>query len=263
MKPKPQLVFRLTAITLAAAAVIGGAAELGLPGFSHLSIVASAATGEVPVFHPSPIPETLKERFAREGFKLDPLSGNYMGPRLSARTLREPMVPVEIDGRYVKDARGNTVFLRESIRDKLERADAAMYKHKKKHLVVVYGFRANLLQDELYQKIHGHGKVAPAGMSFHETGMALDLGNWRDAQPYMIDAGFVGGCFGLEEDMVHYSVNEITKASNFQEFKRCSFREIPQDVLKEANKLGIGAEKGAQKVGSVITEHFPFKKKQD
>ena len=60
---------------------------------------------------------------------------------------------------------------------------------------------------------------------------------------YMIGAGFVDGCFGLEEDMVHDSVNEITKASNFEECKRCSYKEIPQDVLKAASKTGIGVEK--------------------
>jgi hypothetical protein len=27
----------------------------------------------------------------------------------------------------------------------------------------------------------------------------------------MIDAGFVGGCYGIEEDLVHYSVSEITR----------------------------------------------------
>ena len=73
--------------------------------------------------------------------------------------------------------------------------------------------------------------------------MAVDLANWRDAQHYMIDAGFVGGCFGLEEDMVHYSVNEITKASNVEEFKRCTLKEIPEDVLKAAKKVGIESEK--------------------
>jgi len=50
--------------------------------------------------------------------------------------------------------------------------------------------------------------------------MAIDLQNWRDAQRFMIEAGFVGGCYGIEEDLVHYSIDEITKSSDLQAFKR-------------------------------------------
>jgi hypothetical protein len=198
------------------------------------------------VFHPGPIPPALEQDFLRKSFVKDPLSGNYMGPRLSAKTLREPLVPVPIDGKNAKDLRGHTVFLRLTIRDKLLAADTAMFKSKGKHLQVNYGFRSNALQYELYQQINGHGKVAQAGMSFHETGMAIDLENWRDAQRYMIEAGFVGGCYGIEEDLVHYSIDEITKSSNFEAFKRCTLKEIPKDILK-----GIG------KVGGAITSHLP------
>ncbi len=210
------------------------------------------------MFHPAAIPPALEQDFVHKSFKLDAASGNYLGPRLYSRTVHEPLVPVLIDGKYVRDVRGQTLFLRGTIRDKLLAADAAMFAHKRQHIKIVYGYRPNALQYELFQKLNGHGKVAPAGMSFHETGMALDLSNWREAQGYMIDAGFVGGCFGLEEDMVHYSVNEITKASNLEEFKRCTFKEIPEDVLKAAKKLGIGVEK----VGGFITDgHFPGIKK--
>jgi hypothetical protein len=198
------------------------------------------------VFHPGPIPPALEQDFLRKSFVRDPLSGNYMGPRLSSKTLHEPLVPVPIDGKNARDLRGNTVFLRQTIRDKLLAADAAMFKSKGQHLQVNYGFRSNALQYELYQQINGHGKVAQAGMSFHETGMAIDLQNWRDAQRYMIEAGFVGGCYGIEEDLVHYSIDEITKSSNFEAFKRCTLKEIPKDILK-----GIG------KVGGAITSHLP------
>jgi Putative peptidoglycan binding domain len=207
--------------------------------------------GEAPLFHPNAISAALEQDFVRQNFKRDVQSGNYMGPKLYAKTLPEPLVPVLINGRYVKDLRGQTVFLRLSIRNKLLMADTSMYEKKKKHLEVDFGFRSNVLQAELYEKIHGHGKVAPPGMSFHETGMAVDLGNWREAQGFMIEAGFVGGCYGLEEDLVHYSVGEITKASNFEAWKRCTLKEIPKDILK-----------GVEKVGGFITDgHFPGSKK--
>jgi hypothetical protein len=90
----------------------------------------------------------------------------------------------------------------------------------------------------LFQKLSGKGKVAPPGASFHETGMALDLSNWQDAQRFMIEAGFVGGCYGIEEDLVHYSIGEITKASNAEAFKRCTLKEIPEYILKGLKKVG-------------------------
>lgn len=256
MLPKIQIVRRVTASAFAILALIAGAAMFTLPGPLGVLTPAFAATIEAPVYHPPVISVTLQETFVHNGFKLDPLSGNYLGPKLAARTLHEPLAPVLIDGHYVKDLRGSTVFLRQSIRDRVEKADAAMFQKKKQHLRITYGFRPNELQEELYKKLNGHAKVAPPGMSFHETGMAVDLANWRDAQGFMIDAGFVGGCFGLEEDMVHYSVNEITKASNFEEFKRCSLHEIPEDVLKAAKKVGIVAETGVEKIGGL------FKKKE-
>jgi hypothetical protein len=221
----------------------GAAMKLALPGSGILSSSAFAATADPPVYHAPVISASLQQTFIHDGFKLDVQSGNYLGPRLSAKTIHEPLAPVLIDGKYIKDLRGQTVFLRQSIRDKVELADQQMFLKKKQHLHITYGFRPNVLQEELYKKLNGHAKVAPPGMSFHETGMAVDLANWRDAQGFMIGAGFVGGCFGLEEDMVHYSVNEITKASNMEEFKRCTFKEIPEDVLKAAKKVGIESEK--------------------
>lgn len=240
-------------------AVIGAAAEFGPSGPGHLLLFVSAATLDVPAYHAPAISPELEQSFIKQGFKRDAQSGNYLSPKLNARTIHEPLAPVLIDGKYVKDARGQTIFLRQSLRDKVEMADQKMFLKKKEHLKIVYGFRPNVLQEELYKKLNGHAKVAPPGMSFHETGMAVDLGNWRDAQSFMIDAGFVGGCFGLEEDMVHYSINEVTKASNMEEFKRCTFREIPQDVLKAAEKVG----KVTEKFGGFITEHIPGIKKND
>ena len=89
-------------------------------------------------------------------------------------------------------------------------------------------------------------------MSFHETGMAIDLQNWRDAQRFMIEAGFVGGCYGIEEDLVHYSIDEITKSSDLQAFKRCTLKEIPKEILKRAGKVG----------GKIKAGHFPLHKQK-
>lgn len=195
------------------------------------------APGKAPLYAAEPMSRALQTEFENKKFALDTKSGNYLGPRVFLKT-KEDMVPVLIGNSYVKDMRGRTVFVRQSIRDKLLIADAALFKDKKVHLKINYGFRSNALQQELFQKRSSKGKVAPAGMSFHETGMAVDLGNWQDAQKFMIDAGFVGGCFGIEEDLVHYSIEEVTKASNLSAFKRCTLKDIPKEILKGFGKVG-------------------------
>ena len=217
-----------------------------------LAVAALAAAPPPPVFHPDVLPPALQQDFVRRNFKLDLQSGNYLSPRVTSRTRHDALVPVLIDGRYVKDLRGQTVFLRASIRDKLLAADTAMFEKKKKHLIVNYGFRSNTLQQDLYRKIHGTGKVAEVGGSFHEAGMALDLSNWREGQHFMIDAGFVGGCYGIEEDLVHYSIDEITKASNMDAFKRCTLKEIPEDIVKGVKKAGqVTGKAGKAAVGKL------------
>ena len=209
----------------------------------------AAAGPDAPVYRLEAPPDSLQKEFARENYKRDPKSGNYLSPKVFSKTLDQPLVPSSSMA-DLKDLKGQTIFLRESIRDKLLQADTAMFAKRQEHLVVNYGFRSNALQRELFQKLSGVGKVAPPGGSFHETGMALDLQNWRDAQKFMIEAGFVGGCYGIEEDLVHYSIGEITKASNMSAFKRCTLKEIPQNILK-----------GMKKVGSVTGSAFGLHKK--
>jgi hypothetical protein len=205
-----------------------------------------------PLYVVDPLPSGLQKELEGKNFKVDSKSGNYLAPKVFAKTKNEELVPVPIGGHYVKDLKGRPVFVRQSIRDRLLSADAAFFKDTKEHLKINYGFRSNSLQQELFQKLSGKGKVAPAGMSFHETGMAIDLANWRDAQKFMIEAGFVGGCYGIEEDLVHYSINELTKASNLGAFKRCTLKEIPKHILDGAKKVGGGVKKVGGAIGGVF-----------
>lgn len=233
---------------------VAAAVLLLLPEAATVSVATSPSPGpgptlEAPVYQPDSLADTLQKDFERKNYKRESRSGNYLSPKVFSKTLNEPLVPVLINGKYAKDLKGRTVFLRQSIRDKLLKADEAMFKKKQQHIVINYGFRSNRLQQDLFLKLSGHGKVAPAGGSFHETGMALDLSNWRDAQGSMIEAGFVGGCYGIEEDLVHYSIGELTKASNASAFKRCTLKEIPEQILK-----------GLKKTGDVVTGVFRKKK---
>jgi hypothetical protein len=216
-------------VVLAWPLAVGAAREPG---------AAAAVAPPAPVYEPVALPAALEESFKVKKFKLDPRSGNYLSPKVASKTANEDLLPILINNRYAKDLRGNPVFLRKSVRDLLVAADLVMFAKTQKHIAVNYGFRTNVLQAELYRKLAGKGAVAPAGSSFHETGMAVDISNWRDAQSFLIDAGFVGGCYGIEEDLVHYSIGEITKASNAQVFKRCTLREIPAHILNGMKKVG-------------------------
>jgi hypothetical protein len=189
----------------------------------------TAAVPAAVVYTPASVSVEVRKGFEKQGFKLDPASGNYLSAKVYSKTLHEPLVPVLIDGRYATDLQRKPIFLRKTVRDKLLEADAEMFKKNQhstkqaeRHIILNYGFRSNALQQELFVKLKGHGKVAPPGASFHETGMALDVSNTKEAHKYLIHAGFVGGCDGIEEDQVHYSVGEISKASDFKTFRRCT-----------------------------------------
>jgi len=218
------------AIVPSALAASGQQARPPAPSTQQTRSAASAATSRSTaaaapagrVFSAPPIPAELQKQLASKGAKRDPKSGNYLTANVLGKTLNEDLVAVRIGGNYVRDERGQPVFLRRSVFEALSIADEALFEKKHEHIIVGYGFRSNALQAELFQKLSGHGKVAPAGSSFHETGMAIDVVNTKDAHKYLIKAGFVGGCDGLEEDQVHYSIGEISKASDFKTFRRCT-----------------------------------------
>src|SRR6202011_612572 len=99
-------------------------------------------TLEGPVYQPDSVPDMLQKEFERKNYRRESKSGNYLSPKVFSKTLNEPLVPVLINGKYSKDLKGRTVFLRQSIRDKLLNADAAMLKKKQQHIVINYGFRS-------------------------------------------------------------------------------------------------------------------------
>jgi hypothetical protein len=87
------------------------------------------------------------------------------------------------------------------------------------HIAAADSFRTNDEQENAYKKsLTGETdggrpvqsfKAAPPGMSFHETGYAVDVDNWREAQYYMWKYGITGGSRGIDEDPRHFSIREF------------------------------------------------------
>ena len=59
----------------------------------------------------------------------------------------------------------------------------------------------------------------------------------------------------------YYSIGEISKASNFEAFQRCTLKEIPEQILKaarkagdvdEIKKAGKASAEGLKKVGGML-----------
>jgi hypothetical protein len=72
-------------------------------------------------------------------------------------------------------------------------------------------FRTHEEQARLYKELSKKGaRVAPPGHSFHEKGLAIDVTNWKEAQPYLRKYGLVND---LPDDRGHFSYGETRKTS--------------------------------------------------
>ena len=102
-----------------------------------------------------------------------------------------------------------TVTVNTAVAQRLAMADADYFKATGKHLPVSESFRSSERQQELFKKLSARGaRVAPPGSSFHELGMAVDVGNaWKEVKPYLNRYEFING---LKDDMGHFSVGELS-----------------------------------------------------
>ena len=142
--------------------------------------------------------EECKELLKQKGYIWDSATKNYISPKLHADSLDEPL----------KEYRG--IKLKASLMEQFEQADKTMYMSIGEHIKVSSAFRSNRKQWELYRKKKPKGEVvAPPGDSFHLIGQAIDVENWKKAEPYLLAAGFVGGSKGIKGDPWHFSVGEM------------------------------------------------------
>ncbi len=104
---------------------------------------------------------------------------------------------------------GNTTAnVDSSIRSRLEAADDAFFKATGKHLKINQSFRSREQQAELFRRSQAGeiGRAAPPGSSFHEKGLAIDVTNWKEAEPFLRQFGFLNN---LADDKGHFSIGEF------------------------------------------------------
>ncbi len=101
------------------------------------------------------------------------------------------------------------ITLKHSIMAMLIEADKKMFKRTGKHILISSTYRHWDYQFKIYKRLKPKGVVVgKPGNSFHGTGQALDVKNWKQAEPYLFAVGFKGGSKGYKGDPVHFSVGE-------------------------------------------------------
>lgn len=103
---------------------------------------------------------------------------------------------------------GKTIKVDDSIQDRLTQADQAFFEATGKHLSINQSFRTREQQQAIFNRLSkSGGRVAPPGSSFHEKGLAIDVTNWQEAEPFLRRFGFLNN---LADDKGHFSVGEFT-----------------------------------------------------
>lgn len=99
------------------------------------------------------------------------------------------------------------ITVNSSIADKIVKADAEMFRATGQHLQINQSYRTYEQQAKLYAELKPKGaQVAPPGKSFHETGNAIDVTNWKEAQPYLNKYGLLNP---MANDKGHFSYGEF------------------------------------------------------
>jgi len=128
---------------------------------------------------------------------LNTFKGNVLGKIQPENTVSE----VALGNKIVK--------VNTAVANRLAMADKEYFAATGKHIPVSESFRDAERQKELFKKLSAKGaRVAPQGYSFHELGMAVDVGDsWKEVKPYLNKYGFING---LANDMGHFSVGELS-----------------------------------------------------
>ena len=111
-----------------------------MPGVHLQALLAGVGAPDAPVFAAIVVPPLLEQEFISANSSSAIPGRVTFGPKVAAKTPNEVLVPPPLGGKYAKDLRGNAIFIRQTVRDKLLAADAAMFAKKHEHIKVNFGF---------------------------------------------------------------------------------------------------------------------------
>lgn len=165
------------------------------------------------------------------GSVIDSQTGNVLCRNAKDAITNEPMVDVEISGR--------TFRLRKSFAEKVKAADEAMKEklkerwlrkgHKWQGIDIDYGLRTNHEQYRIWlnaldltteDPLDTAWAASPPCMSYHETGRAIDVTNWGEAEPFLWGQEVPGGDHGIFKDPRHFSMGEFERKGEVDAMKQ-------------------------------------------
>jgi len=113
---------------------------------------------------------------------------------------------MSLKGIVKTNLKGN-VQVDKSIQGRVEEANRKMIEATGKGIQVNQSFRTRAEQQALFDKLSKTGaRVAEPGKSFHEKGLAIDVTNWKEAEPFLRAQGLLNN---LPDDKGHFSFGEF------------------------------------------------------
>ncbi len=150
-------------------------------------------------------PSELEQHLRTLGYiRDDEARGNHLNPKIFPPNYVAKLQSDPLTEYWLQGPNGEETFtFRKSFGDKVVAANNLMAADGKGHLIVTSSFRTNAYQQSLQDK-PGVKVKAKIGNSQHEAGLALDVRNWREAEPYFKKVGLTGGFAGVEDDVWHF-----------------------------------------------------------
>jgi hypothetical protein len=97
------------------------------------------------------------------------------------------------------------VYLKPAAGEALMKANEEFKQKYGRDIRITYSYRPRRVQEYLWEKFDKgrKGRVAPPGRSRHEYGEAIDVVNWKEAEPYLRKYGLKND---IKDDKVHFSL---------------------------------------------------------
>jgi LAS superfamily LD-carboxypeptidase LdcB len=128
----------------------------------------------------------------------------------------QPAYVYDAGGGILLDSAGERVIMAKPAAEAVTKAAAAMARDGKK-LVIGYCYRT-LVRACILSAAKGDSRTTDPGESAHGAGLACDVANAKEAEPYLVEVGMLGGCSGTmySSDFWHFSFGEMTKRDDWK-----------------------------------------------